>query len=122
MRQEIITALLTAGGTIILALIGWVSRRVSTWLKNDEFGKELGNFAYLADIAVMGIEQIAKHDETINKFNEAKKMLIKMANDKGIPVTDEMLDSFIEAAVKRMNSEGLGNNEMYGSETHKLPE
>lgn len=109
LKEEIITALLTGGGTILLALIGWVSRRIATWLKDDEFGRELGNFAYLADIAVMGIEQIAKHDETITKFNEAKTALLKMANDRGIAATDEMLDTFIEAAVKRMNDAGLGN-------------
>lgn len=109
LQQEIINALVTAGGTILLALIGWVSKRITAWIKSDEFGKELGNFAYLADMAVMFAEQIAKHDETVNKFEEAQDALIKMANDKGIKITDDMVKTFIEAAVKRMNDAGLEN-------------
>lgn len=111
MREEIIAALLTAGGAILLALIGRVTEAVVKKVGDDEFGKELGNFAYLADVAVMAIEQLAKHDETIKKFDEAKDYLIALANEYNIKITDVMADSFVEAAVKRMNDAGLGNND-----------
>ena len=116
MKEEILQALVTAGGAILLAIISALSARISAWIRDEEFGKELGNFAYLADMAVMGVEQIAKHDETINKFNEAKKALQQMANDVGLKISDEMMESFIEAAVKRMNDAGKNNPKMIEAE------
>lgn len=105
MKQEILQQLVVGIGGLLSIVIGFVLEALRKKLKDDEFGKELGNFSYLADIAVNGVEQLAKHDETINKFEEAKRRLIEAMDEYGIKGSDQIVETVIEDAVKRMNDE-----------------
>lgn len=103
MQAEITNAVVSALGTILVALIGYVSQRVASYLKEKGITEKLANKQYLIDVAVNAVEQIYRQENGERKFELAKNEAIKLLGDNGITISNEELESFIEASVKAMN-------------------
>lgn len=103
MQAEITNAVVSALGTILVALIGYVSQRVASYLKEKAITEKLANKQYLIDVAVNAVEQIYRQENGERKFELAKNEAIKLLGDNGITISNEELESFIEASVKAMN-------------------
>lgn len=94
---------------IVVAIAGIVGQKLRTYFDDKEIGEELFNKNYIVQIAVNAAEQVATHDETINKYEDAKRRALHMMNTNGLKVSDDELDSLIEDTVKALK--GKGENE-----------
>lgn len=103
MQAELTNAIVSALGTVLVALIGYLAQKVAQFLKEKGITEKLANKQYLVDIAVNGIEQIFVHENGAEKFAKAKSEAIKLFNENGIAINHEELDVLIEASVKAMN-------------------
>lgn len=114
MREEIIIALVGAAVSILLAIIKGVSEVLKSKvnadrdkIENENFGGILTNFAFLADMLVLGAEELAAHDATVDKFEHVKKELLDVMRKTGVDFPDNTIDLIIDAAVKRMKDAGV---------------
>ena len=96
-------AIISALGTVLVALVGYLAQKVAVYLKERGISEKLANKQYLVDIAVKSIEQIYVNEQGEAKFNLAKQEALKLLNDNGFEVDDHELQAFIEASVKAMN-------------------
>lgn len=96
-------AVLSALGTVLVALVGYVAQKVVTFLKEKGVTEQLNKKQYLVDIAVNAIEQVWKNEEGYKKLEKTKEQALKLMEQNGLTVTHAELDSFIEASVKAMN-------------------
>lgn len=103
METEIMNAFVSALGTVLVALLGYVAQRIASYLKAKGITEKLAGKQYLVDIAVNAVEQIYQYEDGPRKYNLAKDEAVKLLNDNGLAITDEELESFIEASVKSMN-------------------
>lgn len=103
MQAEITNAILSALGTILVALIGYLAQKVAAYLQEKGITEKLSNKQYLVDIAVNAIEQVYINEDGAEKFRQAKDEAIKLFNENNIPINQEELDVLIEASVKAMN-------------------
>lgn len=103
MQAEVTNAIVTALGTILVAVIGYVAQKVAAYLKEKGISEKLSSAQYLVDIAVNAIEQIYQNEDGQTKLIRAKEQALKLLNDNGLTVTDDELTTFIEASVKAMN-------------------
>lgn len=103
MQTEITNAIVSALGTILVALIGFLAQKVASYLKEKGITEKLSNKRYLVDIAVSAVEQIYFYEDGPRKFNLAKEEALKLLNDNGLSVEGHELEAFIEASVKAMN-------------------
>lgn len=113
MSEEIIIAIVGAISTILLAIIGAVADAHRARVKADRkkiegetFGGLLTNYAFLADMLVLGAEELAKYDATIDKFEHVKEGLLENMRKTGIDFPDDTVDLLVDAAVKRMKDAG----------------
>ena len=107
MEAQILTALVTAAGTVIISLITYLSKRLAAYLDEKGIRETLGSKRYLVDIAVQAIEQVYKHEDGDKKLQRAKVEALKLMERNNININEDELNSFIEASVRAMN-EGLG--------------
>lgn len=103
MQAELTNAFISALGTILVALIGYVAQKVASYLKEKGVTEKLSNKQYLVDIAVNAVEQIFINENGAEKFAKAKDEAVKLFNENGVPINHEELDVLIEASVKAMN-------------------
>lgn len=103
MQAELTNAIVSALGTVLVALIYYLSQRVANYLKEKGITEKLSNKQYLVDIAVNAVEQIYINENGSEKFQAAKDEAIKLFNENGIPINQEELDVLVEASVKAMN-------------------
>lgn len=103
MQAELTNAIVSALGTILVALIGYVAQKVASFLKEKGVTEKLSNKKYLVDIAVNAVEQIFINEDGAEKFAKAKDEAVKLFNENGVPINHEELDVLIEASVKAMN-------------------
>lgn len=108
MQEELMNAILTGLGTILIALIGYVSKEVAQWLKRKGITETVNQKRYLVDIAVHAIEQIYKNEDGDAKLAKAREHIITLMNDNGLDITEQELHDFLEDAVHEMNN-GLAN-------------
>lgn len=101
--QGIQEALLTAIGTILVALIGVITQKVVAFLNQKGLTEKLNKKQYLVDIAVNAAEQIYKNEDGAKKLANARTQAIKLLNDNGLDITDTELQQLMEASVKAMN-------------------
>lgn len=113
MREEIILAVVGGLTSVLLAIIGGVAEVYKSKVKadkdkveNETFGGLLSNLAFLADMLVLGAEELAKYDATINKFEHVKEGLLDNMRKTGVDFPDDTVDLIIDAAVKRMKDAG----------------
>ena len=107
MESQILTALVTAAGTVIISLIGFLSNKLAAYLDEKGIREALGSKRYLVDIAVQAIEQVYQHEDGAKKLERAKVEALKLMERNKINISEDELVSFIEASVRAMN-EGLG--------------
>lgn len=101
--EQIQTALLGALGTIILSLIGVITKKVVAFLDEKGITEKLNKKQYLVDIAVNAAEQVYQNEDGAVKLANARKEALKLLNDNGLNITDTELQNLIESSVKSMN-------------------
>ena len=110
MEAQILTALVTAAGTVIISLIGFLSNKLAAYLDEKGIRETLRSKRYLVDIAVQAIEQVYQHEDGEKKLQRAKVEALKLMERNNININEDELNSFIEASVRAMN-EGIGISE-----------
>ena len=103
MQAELTNAIISALGTILVALVGYLAQRVASYLQEKGISEKLANKQYLVDIAVRAVEQIYLYEDGPRKFNLAKQEALNLLNDNGLEIKDHEIEAFIEASVKAMN-------------------
>lgn len=93
-------------GTVITLLVAYVAKQAKDYLDRKGVLAELENKRKYADIAVKAAKDIYKEADGNKKLAAAKKQLVQMLNAKGIPFTDDELDSLVRAAYQGLK-EGL---------------
>lgn len=101
--EQIQTAILGALGTITVALIGVITKKVVAFLNEKGITDKLNKKQYLVDIAVNAAEQVYQNEDGAVKLANARKEALKLLNDNGLNITDAELQNLIEASVKAMN-------------------
>lgn len=118
MEQELLNAIIAAATTILVTLIGVVSKRVTA--KLDAFMEQKGiadkikSKQYLVDIAVKATEQIWINEKGEAKLARAKETVTQMLQEEGLAIGEVELNAFIEASVRSMNEgikKGLAEND-----------
>ena len=122
MEAQILTAIVTAAGTVIISLIGFLSRKLAAYLDEKGIRESLRSKRYLVDIAVQAIEQVYENEDGEKKFNRAKVEAFKLMERNKININEDELDSFIEASVRAMNSGFLKEAQSLVTEEEGLPE
>lgn len=91
--------------TILIAILGTVLQSAKKWIlaKFGESGVKTAEI--IANNAVNAIEQITKNTDVNGheKLKMAKDWFITVADKQGLKLTDDMIDGFLESAVKSMN-------------------
>lgn len=103
MQEQIMQAVLSALGTILVAFIGFATTKVVVWLNEKGVTEKLQKKQYLVDIAVNAVEQIYQEEDGATKLAKAREQALKLMNDNGLNITEDELLNFVEAAVKAMN-------------------
>ncbi len=103
MNTEIANAVVSALGTILISLIGYVAKQVADYIKAKTSSQDMEKKLKLAKAAVGAAEQVWQNVEGPERFEVAKDSFIDMLNDEGIKITERQVDVFLEAAVKEMN-------------------
>lgn len=103
MNTEIANAVVSALGTILISLIGYVAKQVADYLKAKTSSQDMDKKLKLAKAAVGAAEQVWQNVEGPERLEVAKDAFIDMLNDEGIKITERQVDVFLEAAVKEMN-------------------
>ena len=103
MNTEIANAVVSALGTILISLIGYVAKQVADYLRAKTSSQDMEKKLKLAKAAVGAAEQVWQNVEGPERFEVAKDSFIDMLNDEGIKITERQVDVFLEAAVKEMN-------------------
>lgn len=101
--DQLQTALINALFTILVALVGFATTKIVSFLDSKGLPQKIENKRYLVSIAVNAIEQIYKNEEGDVKLEKAKKMILKLFSDSGLKITETELEAFIEESVKAMN-------------------
>ena len=122
MEAQILTALVTAAGTVIISFIGFLSRKLAAYLDEKGIQEALRSKHYLVDIAVQAIEQVYQHEDGEKKLQRAKVEALKLMERNNININEDELVSFIEASVRAMNSGFLKEAESLVTEEEGLPE
>ena len=103
MTDELMNAIVSGLGTILIALIGYVANALANYLKEKGLTNKLNKKKYLVDIAVNAIEQIYQNEEGSKKLQYAKNEALRLLSENGLKVTETELNAFLESAVKAMN-------------------
>lgn len=88
---------------LLTGLVGYVAKHVASYFKKKGILSQIESHKELAKLVVAGVEQAYTQLHGKEKLNVAKIELIKLANSKGLKVSEKELDIIIEAVVKEMN-------------------
>lgn len=89
----------------IIGLIGFTAQKVKIYFNDKGITEKLTQYDYLADVAVMAVEQVYKNEHGDVKKKQAKEYVVHSLNGMNLSITEQQLDMFIEAAVKRAKDE-----------------
>lgn len=103
--QEVTPVVLELVSIIIIGLIGFAVPKIKTFFDDKGITEKLTQYDYLADVAVMAVEQIYKNEQGDVKKQQAKEYIIHSLNEMNLSITEQQLDMFVEAAVKRAKDE-----------------
>ena len=92
-------------GTIITSVLVWVLKFAANWLKENGYIKKLEKYEGVAKMAVKAAEQMFLAEEGPQKFEYAKKEMLKHVNTLGLDLTEEQFEGLIENAVKELRME-----------------
>lgn len=102
--MEAINEVLLVGlQSVLIAAIGYLTRRVVKWLNEKGVTETLRKKKYLVDIAVHAAEQLYKHADGAKKLNQARTSALNLLQSNGLDITSDELEAFIEDAVQEMN-------------------
>ena len=98
--QQALVSLLVA---VLTAVIGYVTRVLTVYLKEKGVLKTLEAKKETVDIVVNAIEQIYKAEHGADKIKRAKQRIVAILEQQGIKISETELETLIEASVKAMN-------------------
>lgn len=101
--EAIQTELINFVIVVITALVGWITQKVTSYLKQKGVIAKLEANKELVRIVVNAIEQTYQHLNGEEKFKVAKIELVKLMNEKKIKISEQEVDILIESVVKEMN-------------------
>lgn len=101
--EAIQAEILNLAMVIIVALIGFITQRVTRFLNEKGIVAKLEANKELVKIVVNAIEQAYGQLDGKEKLNLAKIELVKLMNEKKIKISEQEIDALIESAVKEMN-------------------
>lgn len=87
----------------LTGLVGYLGKQIGDYFKKKGILSALESHKELVKLAVTGVEQAYAHLHGKEKLNMAKIEIIKLANARGIKISEKDLDIVIEAVVKEMN-------------------
>ncbi len=88
---------------VIVGLIGWVTQRVTVFLKEKGVLAKLESNKEIVRTVVNAVEQMYHHLNGEEKLNVAKLELVKVMSEKKIRISEKEIDLLIESIVKEMN-------------------
>lgn len=91
--------------TILVAMLGLLLQSLRQWI-SAKFGESgVRTAEILANNAVLAVEQIADLEgiKGKEKLAKARQWFIKTSREQGIHMSEQMIDGFLESAVKSMN-------------------
>lgn len=88
---------------VITALVGWVTQKVASYLKQIGVVAKLEANKELVKIVVHAVEQTYKHLDGEQKLQLAKAQIVELMNEKKIKISEQEIDLLIESVVKEMN-------------------
>lgn len=88
---------------IIIGLLSFIVEKALVFLKQKGLLTTLQMKKESVTIAVNAIEQIARNEKIPDKFKAAKKRALQLLNAQGITITDDELQTLIEATVAKIN-------------------
>lgn len=92
-------------GTVITTVLVWVLKFAANWLKENGYIKKLEKYEGVANMAVKAAEQMYLAEEGPQKFEYAKKEMLKHVSTLGLDLTEEQFEGLIENAVKELRME-----------------
>ncbi|MGX7014444.1 phage holin, LLH family [Vagococcus silagei] len=101
--MDIQTAVLNLMAAILISILGFGTKQVTTFLKNKGVVSLMEKKQEQVGIAVKAVEQIATIENISDKYKAAKTMSVELLNEYGIRLTETELKAFIESAVSEMN-------------------
>lgn len=124
--EQVMEILTDAGlellGLLIGAVITWVGYHIQEWLKTDKNAKQLKEKEAYAMLAVEAVELVSRHLTSVEKYNDAKRKLVKWAETYDIPLESHEIDTLIEQSVKRLKDTGREIKQTYVEETEGVTE
>jgi hypothetical protein len=96
-------AILNLAIILLTGLVGYVAKHATSYFKKKGLVSQIESHKQLARLVVGGVEQAYSQLHGKEKLNVAKIEFIKLAQAKGIKVSEKELDIVIEAVVKEMN-------------------
>lgn len=101
---EIVNILLPSLLTMLVALLGLVTTKLTAYMKREGLVAELESKEKYAAIVVSAAEQIFKEADGPRKMQHAKAQLIDFLSKNNIKFTDSELNDLLEAAVKSVKN------------------
>lgn len=96
-------ALLSALSTILVALIGVITKKIVDYLNQKGISEQLHNKKEIVQIGVTAVEGLWRELKGNEKLEKAKEMILNELSQHGLSVTDKELELFIESAVHEIN-------------------
>lgn len=87
---------------VIASLIGILTQKVTEFLKDKGVITKLENKKELTKIVIGAVQQIHTELGGNEKLNVAKSELLRLANEKGIKISEHEMDLLIESSVREM--------------------
>lgn len=97
-------ALISALFTILIALVGFITRAIVKWLQSKEITERLQGKEWIIKWIVQGVEQAYKELDGKEKLLLAKREAIKFFALNNIPVDEEEINRLIEAMYLEMKA------------------
>jgi len=107
--ENLQTEIINFAIVIVTALLGVATKFVTSYFNRKGILAKLDAHKELANIVVNAVEQGYKSLNGAEKFDLAKDELIKIANERGVKISEADVDHLIESAVKEMKKEYNAN-------------
>ncbi|MDN6641077.1 MAG: phage holin family protein [Tetragenococcus sp.] len=92
--------LIAVVGTLLTIVVGYAVKQLKNFLDRKGITERLEQYEKSARIAVEAVEKIAENEHIPDKFQEAKKRVVRDLKQYGVEISDDDLQYFIESAVE----------------------
>lgn len=100
--QGLQEAVMQLAVVVITGLVSVLTAKATAYFKEKGLLAKLDAKKKSVDIAVNAVEQIYYEEEGPERYKQAKVRAIDLLNKQGITITEQELDTLIEAAVSGM--------------------